>query len=179
MAVATNLPQSLDWDDNDLFEEVAEQTPFWDEGQYLFITRSIKRAQGGDPKFGVSNEWLFEVRTPDGQNYVKVDENGEPVLFRQFISTKMTPLSRGRPLIEAIVGRKLADGENVSGSEIRDKPFLGFILYEVPRGSTDGQKKPYLRNPSTFKRQQANQARPAPVPAPIPQQTEELEELPF
>lgn len=131
------------------FEEAVARSRFWDEDKYLFEPLSIKKSVGGE--YGPSNVWEFAVYQYGTLTPAKTKEDGEAYTFRQYINPSMAEGSRQREIIEAIIGRKLAEGESISMRAVINKRFAGFIQYEAPRNKPNAEKKPYLRSPSTFR----------------------------
>jgi hypothetical protein len=169
---------------DDLFDEVAEERPFWDAGKYYFrvvsITRSTEpsRFENARP----NNIWEFEVYYDENLEPVRLEQDGSTVCkLRQYISTSMTPGSRGRPLIEAIVGRRLDDGDTVKKSDLLGKCFTGMISNEAPKDNPRGKKSAKLLSPEKFVAPRPRTNAPAPRMAPRrPEpQVEEVEDLPF
>lgn len=171
MVVATRNQVEQD----SFFEPAMEEAPFWESGRYFFVVQDIAK---GDPhpEYGVNNIWTFEVYWDQDREPVRLQENGlDPSTLKQFISQKMTSNSRGRPLVEAIIGRKLADGDQVTRDELLGGVFWGLISNEKPKG---GDKiKPYLRNPEAYKPNA--RTRPGRAPVRVAPKEEEIEDLPF
>jgi hypothetical protein len=183
--LVANLEQDYDvLEQDDLFDEVAEERPFWDAGKYYFrvasITRSTEpsRFENARP----NNIWEFEVFYDENLEPVRLEQDGQTVCkLRQYISTSMTPGSRGRPLIEAIVGKRLDDGDTVGKSQLIGKCFTGMISNEAPKDNPRGKKSAKLLSPEKFVAPRSRPTAPR-MQAPAPQRRaveEQVEDLPF
>jgi hypothetical protein len=132
------------------FEEAVERSRFWEEDKYLFEVLKVSRSKGGE--YGPSNVWEFGVYQFGTLTPAKVNnDTQEPYTFKQYFNPSMAEGSQQRDLIEAIMGRKLATGEQFRVGDVLNKRFAGFIQYEAPRNKPNGEKKPRLKSPSPFR----------------------------
>lgn len=168
--------------EDELFDPVAEERPFWDSARYLFVVASIERnPQVG--QYGANNIWNFEVFYDEQREPVRLEQDGTtPCQLRQYISKSMTPGSTGRPIIEAILGKRLADDDVVRKSDLLGKPFWGILVNKPPKDDPRGKKRPKIESPEKLQAARPRQAPRFQAPAParrVVPVLEEVEDLPF
>jgi hypothetical protein len=143
----------------------AEFTPP-EPGRYIATCTDIKDAP---PKaFGAGVQWSFTLTDPQ-TGVTLQNADGEDLDFWQFTSTKMSPKSRARPLVEALLGRTL----DVANREVPDvrlligRSMLTILIHEPGEDGTPRARltscTPYT--PPSTPAVAAPPHRPAPPPA--------------
>lgn len=106
-----------------LFEAASEGKSFFDPGVYIATLVDIRKAEGGNPEFGESRQWVFNLAPyPGDPEDVIVQTDGETAAeLWQFSSVKMTPKSKARNWVEAFLGHPMKDGDNIQKSDLIGK----------------------------------------------------------
>ena len=91
------------------FQAASDGGPVLEPGPYILELLRIEDAEGG--QYGPQVRWSFAVTEPEAPDQPLLGSDGEPYVFYQWSSTTMKPGSKGRPWVEAIYGRPLANGE--------------------------------------------------------------------
>jgi hypothetical protein len=132
-----------------------------DPDRYIAVCVGIEDAP--DKGFGPGVKWQFQLINPQ-TNLNVADSQGRDFILWQFTSTKMGPKSRARPIIEALLGRELVNGEVPDSRHLFNKGMVCLVAHEKNEAGIVQAKvtscAPY--NPA----RDAAKAPAAPAPAP-------------
>jgi hypothetical protein len=128
--------------------------------RYIAVCVGIEDAP--DKGFGPGVKWQFQLIDPRTNLPVR-DSQGRDFILWQFTSTKMGPKSRCRPIIEALLGRELLNGEVPDSRELLNKGMICLVAHEKAEDGTIRARvtscTPYNPAPDA-----AKVAAPAPAP---------------
>jgi hypothetical protein len=150
-----------------------------EDGKYLFKTKTIEETP--DNGYGEGFKWILNVASKgnDGKYHAILDDEGHPFELWHFTNKSkngapMGPRNRTRQLIEAILGRPMAEGESVSDDEILGKPFFGLV---GPKVGQDGKSRQRILSVSPYTGG-STAAAAAPTPPPVADNAA-ADEVPF
>lgn len=155
-----------------------------DDGKYGFKVQDLEQLEPnewGNPRiqwyllvWEMTNGKWVPVLDAEGQQYVKyaftnLPKDGKP----------MGPNNQTRIMVEAIIGRKLQDGDTASDELVRDKVFTGMLgPYRSKTGKVSQILLPDSIRPFNSAGKKAPTA-PPPPPPPAEDMSDDEEELPF
>lgn len=134
-----------------------------------YIVKCVAIEDAPDKGFGPGVKWVFKLIDPQGGFTIQSNKGGDYELW-QFTSTKMSPRSKARPIIEALLGRPL----DVERREVPDarllvgRSMMAVVIYEKKE---DGSDKAVVSTCQPYTEKAAAAASPtgvaaAPRPAP-------------
>jgi hypothetical protein len=91
-----------------MFETPADSSPIVEPGRYL--VKLFKLEPTSHPQYGAGVKWVFVIATPDGKPLY--DKHNAPLELWQTTSLRLTPNSKARPWVEALLDRPLTNGED-------------------------------------------------------------------
>lgn len=126
-----------------LFDTVtnAASTPIVPQDRFIFECVAIGEQPpyappGEQPKPGARPgiKWEFGLYYPDnGSRFYFQDE---PYIFFQSTTANMQRGARAREYVEALIGRELAEGEEVNPNTLIGKRAIGMVIHELSRDKT-------------------------------------------
>lgn len=160
-----------------MFNDPAQSSSFLEPGKYLGKVVELEQTQPSlqHPEWGAGIKWVFNLAESAGAGkwarVMKKDDAGqptdEPYSFWQFSSAKLTPGSKARPWVEALLGRKLVEGQD-KGADLAEQ-LIGkkAILMIGPQAQKDGTiRQDCVLSMSPYQ-EPAKQAAAAPVSAAV------------
>lgn len=134
-------------------------------GRYIIKCVAIEDAP--DKGFGPGVKWVFKLIDPQSGVTIQSRNGGDYELW-QFTSTKMSPRSKARPIIEALLARPL-DTERREVPDARllvGRSMLGMVIYEKRDDGSDkavvSTLQPYTEAGASAPVSQMEAPRPAP-----------------
>lgn len=118
-----------------------------------YILTCVDLADAPAKQFGPGLKWTFKLIDPDSGITIQSRDGGDYEMW-QFTSIKLSPKSRARPFVEALLGRPLdaANREQPDARQLIGKSMLGLVIHERREDGTDKAVvtscKPYV-SPST------------------------------
>lgn len=105
-------------------------------GRYIIKCVAIEDAP--DKGFGVGVKWVFKLIDPQSGVTIQSRNGGDYELW-QFTSIKMSPRSKARPIIEALLGRPLdTERREVPDSRLLvGRSMIGLVIYEKRDDGSD------------------------------------------
>lgn len=125
-------------------------------GKYIATCTAIEDAP--DKGFGPGVKWVFKLVDPATNQTVR-NSNGFDLEFWQFTSTKMGPKARARPIIEALLGRTLENGEIPNSNKLIGTAMTTIIIHEP---AEDGSMRARVTSCKPFQPADAAPAAPQP-----------------
>lgn len=160
-----------------MFNDPAESSAFLEPGKYLGKVVALEQTppSAQHPEWGAGIKWIWNLAEPlpggKWQVVMKKDQQGqatdEPYPFWQFSSAKLTPGSKARPWVEALLGRRLVEGQD-KGADLAEQ-LIGkkAVLMIGPQAQKDGTiKQDCILSASPFN-EPAKPAAAAPVSAAV------------
>jgi hypothetical protein len=158
-----------------VFAPASDQTEYElpEPNRYIAVCLDIEDAP--DKGFGAGVKWVFQLIDPNTNQPVK-NSKGYDFTLWQWTSTKMGPKARARPIIEALLGRSLENGEVPDSRLLLNKGMICLVAHEPTQNGGVVARvtscKPY--NPAA---DAAKVAPTGPAPAPGGAPTSDLEAL--
>lgn len=145
-----------------MFNDPAASSAFLEPGKYLGKVVELEETPPSlqHPEWGAGIKWIWNL-AEQGANgawvlKTQTDAAGQPTdvpyPFWQFSSAKLTPGSKARPWIEALLGRKLIDGQDKGADLAAQIIGAKAILMIGPQAQKDGTiKQDCILSASPFK----------------------------
>ena len=123
-----------------------------------YIAKCVAIEDAPDKGFGAGVKWVFKLIDP-GSGITIQSRNGGDYELWQFTSTKLGPKSKARPIIEALQGKPLANGEVPDSRKLLGRSMVTLVIHEKRE---DGSDKASVTSCKPFSEQAAGGAVAAP-----------------